>query len=342
MFHHNNKINNIKEIFSKKVKQMINKNNSIDLNNINFYDKKILYYKISNKTNDLIKTISNSLYSYNKKNIKNISLYNQYRDNYEKLSKLYKYLKKDKFIENNERKSLLELIYNYNTKKKFNLDIDKIKKSEIFKNSSLIDSNVKRLKSFYILNYGSLLKEAKKNEMLFYNIKSNNSKIKVITENINNNSDRNEFKENAEIYNNYKISKDNRNSSSKNNNSKNIQNKSFISKENNSKTIHNNSLNTKHNSVKYSDNKLKQFNYNQDRNNSDILNIEQINNLKDIKFLNKMNIITQIKIERLKTTISNNYKNLKNTEDNSLYYKNLMEKIKEIERKGILTERRKI
>ena len=55
-----------------------------------------------------------------------------------------------------------------------------------------------------------------------------------------------------------------------------------------------------------------------------------------------MNIITQIKIERLKTTISNNYKNLKNTEDNSLYYKNLMEKIKEIERKGILTERRKI
>ena len=143
---------NLRKKFDKKS----NKNNSLDLGSINNYDKKVLSSSLSIKVNNLMKTISNSLNAYKKKNIKNIYLFNEYKNNYEELSRLYKFIKKKENIEKDEKNLLLELIYNYKIKKNFNIDIKKIKKSNIFKNSSLIESNVNRLKSFYILNYDDI------------------------------------------------------------------------------------------------------------------------------------------------------------------------------------------
>ena len=55
-----------------------------------------------------------------------------------------------------------------------------------------------------------------------------------------------------------------------------------------------------------------------------------------------MNIITQIKIENIKKINAGGEKNIKALEENNLFYQNMMKKMKEIEREGLLTERRKI
>jgi hypothetical protein len=223
MFHHNGKLNSIKKIFSKRVKKANHKNNSIELGRTNFYDKKMLSTNISKRANDLINKISKSIYDYNKKNNKNITLFDEYRNNYDDFTKLYNYLKRNENIEKSEHDLILGLAYRYKSKKNVNVDIAKVKKSNFFKNSSLIESNINRLKSFYLLNFDDILKEIKKNEL------GNNSWIKD---------------------NNVKIKTNN-----------NI-NKNISSKNINSEVILNNNTNTKNNNDKYKDNiKEKKDNY---------------------------------------------------------------------------------
>ena len=333
MFHYNDKLNNIKKIFSKRVKKTNHKNNSLELGRTHFYDKKMLSTNISKRANDLINKISKSLYDYHKKNNKNITLFDEYRNNYDDFTKLYNYLKRNENIEKSEHDLILNLAYRYKSKKNVNVDIAKIKKSNFFKNSSLIESNINRLKSFYLLNFDDILKEIKKNEIRNNSwIKDNNVKIQIKADN------NNELKQNDDNNINNKTYKENKNISNK-----------YI----NSEAILNNNINTKNNNDKNKDNiKEKKVNYIQDinqikeeyikRKGPNILNIEQIYNLKDIKFLNKMNIITQIKIENIKKINAGGEKNIKAFEENSLFYQNMMKKMKEIEREGLLTERRKI
>ena len=56
-----------------------------------------------------------------------------------------------------------------------------------------------------------------------------------------------------------------------------------------------------------------------------------------------MNILTKLKIEQIKKSIGSDRKGSKNIyEENTLFFQNMMKKIKEIEREGILTERRRV
>ena len=365
MIPHKQKFMDLRKIFFRNINNNSNNSYSTDLRRYNYYEKKMSMTSLSKEVIDSMKSISNSLYIFNKKYDKNISLYNKYKSNYNEFSKIYNYMKKRENKYEDEQSLLNNLVNNYKLKKNVDIDLSKIKKSNIFKSSSLIESNVNRLKTYYILNYDDLLKKTKENINNSININDNNNntikELKNKTDNKNRKSKNNEIvsikNENNDNKNKNRKSKNNeiiniKNENNKNRKSKNNEIINIKNENNDNSNFNNNNIDLNNNDKKknesqnnYIDNNI-QNNITENNeviknNKSEIMDLEIINNLKEIKFLKKIDLLAQIKKQQ-KKNVYNFEKREQLIEDNSLFYNEIEEKMKELEKEGEITERKKL
>ena len=150
--------------YEKKFKSITPKDN-ISISKEKIHDI-LIYFKnkkniLSHNINKYEKDLSKNIKNYERKSDKNISLYKIYRSNYENFEKINSKIRGE--LKPKEKILISDLIKNYNIKR--NLDFSKEEINEnIFKKSSLIESNLFRLKMDYLLNYRLMKKEVKENE----------------------------------------------------------------------------------------------------------------------------------------------------------------------------------
>ena len=150
--------------YEKKFKSITPKDN-ISISKEKIHDI-LIYFKnkkniLSHNINKYEKDLSKNIKNYERKSDKNNSLYKIYRSNYENFEKINSKIRNE--LKPKEKILISDLIKNYNIKR--NLDFSKEEINEnIFKKSSLIESNLFRLKMDYLLNYRLMKKEVKENE----------------------------------------------------------------------------------------------------------------------------------------------------------------------------------
>ena len=124
----------------------------------NFSNKKKIFSK---RITRYEKEISECLNDYKQKSNYNLSLYENYKKNYEDFKRINSKIRDEQ--KPKEKKLIFDLLNSYYQKRRLTMNKTDIKEN-IFESSPLIEDNLNRLKMDYILNFDDLKKEMKENE----------------------------------------------------------------------------------------------------------------------------------------------------------------------------------